>query len=693
EPLVLETLGAGTQQAISQGLIQAPIETVEGRFSSTKLLQPNAKLNNYLVRAAEESGLTQISISERNGFNVAFSEPTEDFVQRDEPWWQTAKEQAFDIRAAEIDKDSGKRSISIAESITKPGSQEFMGVIKADLQIDEITQKLEATAYVEEQLLKTKLVQLFDAQTGELLTSTSASGDGEQRALVGGDTTAAVGQYLLEIGSNGQELVPEQVVKDVTAKFDNLKNVSFKVSRDGFPLLTFDYQGNIKSMTTVPRTSWIAVGSEDLKEIKEVAGELDFVFLAVTVIAGVISTAMVLVVSRRLSRPLSSLSDVATEVSDGNFDITAPEVGTFETRTLGSSFNSLVSNVKELLQKQVQSAEEQRQQRQELEQGVNRLMEEVEPAVDGDLTIRAGLQEGDVGIVADLFNAIIENLQDTAQQVTQSVSKVNSSLTTNQQAVLALSDNAIAEVEEVNNTLEYVEQMNESVELVSTNAERTALIADAAFTSAQQGNQAMTETVKSVLDLRTTVGETAKKMKQLGESAQKISQVVALIDEISLKTNLLAINASVEATRAGELGQGFTAVAEQVGSLATQSASAAKEIAQIVADIQLETQEVGQAMEQGTSQVVQSTRQVEASQERLADVLARSQEISTLMKSISNSTVTQSETAKIVNKLMQQIAETSNERAVTSREVADAIEGTTQVAQNLQTSVAQFKVD
>jgi twitching motility protein PilJ len=203
----------------------------------------------------------------------------------------------------------------------------------------------------------------------------------------------------------------------------------------------------------------------------------------------------------------------------------------------------------------------------------------------------------------------------------------------------------------------------------------------------------MDQAVTGILNLRSTVGETAKKMKRLGESSQKISQVVSLIDEIALKTSLLAINASVEAKRAGEQGQGFTVVAEQVGALAEQSAAATKEIAQIAASIQAETQEVATAMELGTTQVVDSTRLVEATKQQLGQVLQRSQEINHLMQSISEATVSQSETSQAVTSLMQQVTQSAETRSQFSRQLAQTIQQTAQVAKELESKVDQFKVD
>ncbi len=339
-----------------------------------------------------------------------------------------------------------------------------------------------------------------------------------------------------------------------------------------------------------------------------------------------------------------------------------------------------------------QSAAEQKQQREDLESAVVGLMEALEPASEGDLTVRAQLTDGDVGIIADLFNAIVENLKDIALQVKDSAGQVSSSLVQNESSVREIAEQAIAEAEQIQATLSSVEQMSSSIQEVAENAEKTAVISNDAFVSAKEGNTVMDQTVDSIQGLRTTIGDTSKKIKRLGESAQQISQVVALIDEIALKTNLLAINASVEAARAGELGQGFTAVAEQVGALAEQSAKATQEIAQLITGIQQETQEVVAAMETGTSQVVDSTRLVEATKVSLGTVLSKSQEIDSLMKSISAATISQAETSQTVTEVMMLNSKTSQERSQSSSQVAQAIQSTTEILGKLQESVAQFKV-
>jgi methyl-accepting chemotaxis protein len=394
------------------------------------------------------------------------------------------------------------------------------------------------------------------------------------------------------------------------------------------------------------------------------------------------------------SRPLRRLTGFAERVGTGESDIRLEATARQdEIGVLTRSLNDMVQSIEANLEARQREAAQQRQQREILEQEVFQILEEVEGAVAGDLTVRATLTTGEMGTVADLFNAIVESLRDIAVQVKQSAGQVSTSLTDNEGAIRDLAEKTLAEVAEIRNTLGSVEQMSSSIQAVATNAREAAEIADTAYQTVQSGNIAMDQAVTGILNLRSTVGETAKKMKRLGESSQKISQVVSLIDEIALKTSLLAINASVEAKRAGEQGQGFTVVAEQVGALAEQSAAATKEIAQIVASIQAETQEVATAMELGTTQVVDSTRLVEATKQQLGQVLQRSQEINHLMQSISEATVSQSETSQAVTSLMQQVTQSAETRSQFSRQLAQTIQQTAQVAKELESKVDQFKVD
>ena len=394
----------------------------------------------------------------------------------------------------------------------------------------------------------------------------------------------------------------------------------------------------------------------------------------------------------RLTRPISEITEAATDLAQGNLDRTVNLERDDEIGVLADSFNTMTQQLQASIADIETKAREQQQQREQLESAISELIEEVIDATEGDLTVRAKLDSMELSTVADLFNAMIDNLQEIAIEAKQSTNQVGSSLQQNEREIRMLAQQAVTEAEETRNTLSSVEQMSQSIQAVAANASQVEQIADDTYNTVLTSTSNMDSTVNSILNLRTTVGETSKKMKRLGESSQKISQAVSFIEEIALRTNILAINATVEAGRAGEFGQGFTIVAEQVAGLAEQSAAATKEIAQIVAEIQAETQGVNQAMESGTSQVVETTRLVESTKESLAEVLEKSQTIDRLIKSISQSTVSQADTSRDVTKLMEKIARLSETTSQSSEKVARSIVETARVAQKLESAVAQFKV-
>ncbi len=335
---------------------------------------------------------------------------------------------------------------------------------------------------------------------------------------------------------------------------------------------------------------------------------------------------------------------------------------------------------------------ESQQQEEKLEMQLLQLLSDIEDVANGDLTVRSDVIEGDIGTVADFFNLVIESLREIVTKVKTSASEVNDSVGSNSNAIGRLAEDAKIQAAEISRTLLSVDKMNDSMKAVAQNAHEAALVANSAATTATESGAAMDLTVKNIAHLRQTVGETAKKVKRLGESTQQISKVVGLINQVSMQTNLLAINAGIEASRAGEEAQGFAVIAEEVGELAARSASATEEIEQIVENIQRETSELVQSMELGVSQVVEGTRVVKDAKYSLNDILQVSRQIDTLVKSISQATASQVETSQEVSQLMKDIADISQRTTIASESVFLSLQQTVEISQRLQDSVGTFKV-
>lgn len=694
DPLLLEAVKAGAQQAEAQGLPQKPIEVVEQQFASTKLLKPNAKLNEYLQRVVKNGQLAEVFVTDKYGFNVGYSNPTSDFVQNDERWWQMAKEKGQFIEEPEFDESANQNIIALSKQV-KDDAGNFIGVTKVAIPTKALDEAI--STLVSPNLTESEIVQIVNPklETNAVVDTITAKGSDLQNQEVTGGADVLAAAKLIEDyleAEAGDLNATKAQIRNIPGITD-LKTKEQVAGEFKLVIASFTYKDRFFNVSIIPGTKLVAIASVETAEEAALAQQQLILFGGMGLLLAGFITAVIYWLAGTVSNPLAKLTDTADEAASGNLDVEAEVDGTRETRALARTFNTMVAEVKTLLDKTEQTAEEQRESRDKLEMEIYQLLDEVGEAVDGDLTVRASLNSMEMSTVADLFNAIIDNLNEIAAQVKDSSVKVSSSLNESKGEMQTLAEQAIQETEQTRSTLDSIEQMSTSIEDVASNAGKAALISDQAYTTVQEGSDAMDQTVDSILSLRNTVGETAKKIKRLGESSQKISQVVSLIEEIALKTNLLAINASVEASRAGEQGQGFTVVAEQVGALAEQSAAATKEIAQIVAGIQAETKEVTEAMEIGTNQVVDSTRLVETTKDKLAVVLNRSQEINDLMRSISDATVSQTETSKVVTTLMQQMAAQSEQRAESSTQVAESMQETAAVAEQMEAAVAQFKVE
>lgn len=337
------------------------------------------------------------------------------------------------------------------------------------------------------------------------------------------------------------------------------------------------------------------------------------------------------------------------------------------------------------------ASEEQRQQKEMLQGQIETFLEEIENSFEGDLTVRAGVTEGEMGTVADFFNATIENLQKLVEQVQNSTSIVSETAQESESQIQNLSAEALRQAESVGEALHKITDMTTSIREVATNAQDAQKKVLLANKTLKAGDVAMNRTVQGILAIQQTVEATARKVKNLADASQKIARVLNLIRELANQTNLLALNASVEATRAGEEEQGF-AVANEVRTLAEQSANATKEIEEIIEEIQAETNEVIKAMDIGRKRVLIGTKLVKGTRQTLTDLAKVSTSINRVVEQIAKSASTQVTISNELNQTMQDVAEISNQTSEQSVKVAESFSKLLGVAGELQQSVSEFKV-
>jgi|GEM_PF-2396457 len=353
---------------------------------------------------------------------------------------------------------------------------------------------------------------------------------------------------------------------------------------------------------------------------------------------------------------------------------------------------NLMGKISTFLQGQQQESSRQKQEKEDLQRQVIKLLDEVEGAARGDLTVQAEVTADIMGAVADSFNLTIQNLSQLVRQVKRTAGEVSLSALENEQFARGLSTDALRQSEEIGQTLGAFRNMTKSIQQVATNARTAETVARRASETAAQGGEAVERTVAGILSIRETVSETGKKVKRLAESTQEISKIVALINQLSSRTNLLALNASIEAVRAGEAGRGFAIVADEVRQLADRAAKATREIEQIVLNIQSETSGVMAAMDTGINQVIQGTAVAQQAKASLDEIITVSRQIDELVSGIANTAVSQEETARIVAKVMEGVEVTAQTTSEEAHRVSRSLQKLVSVSNSLEASTDRFQV-
>lgn len=326
------------------------------------------------------------------------------------------------------------------------------------------------------------------------------------------------------------------------------------------------------------------------------------------------------------------------------------------------------------------------------QQAILRLMNEMGDLADGDLTVRATVTEDITGAIADSVNYTIEELSVLVRRINDAASRVTSATesarkTSNQ--LLEATDRQSREIEDAGNT---TERMAQSMTESSQRALQSATVARRSLDAARKGADAVENSIRGMNDIRAQIQETAKRIKRLGESSQEIGEIVELISDITEQTNVLALNAAIQAASAGEAGRGFTVVAEEVQRLAERSGEATKQIAAIVKTIQTDTQDAVGAMENATRNVVEGARLSDAAGQALAEIDSVSTDTAHLIEQISADIQSQAATAERVAVTMKDILTITEQTSLGTRQTAVSIGQLADLAVELKGSVSGFKV-
>jgi twitching motility protein PilJ len=412
-------------------------------------------------------------------------------------------------------------------------------------------------------------------------------------------------------------------------------------------------------------------------------------------IGAVLSHTPVLVKSKSAAQALFKESDKLLNEANGlssNYD-TAGSIsyllaGLFSLVALASLILLGMININETKSRARKSEEENRRN----QEAILRLMDELGELAEGNLTINASVTENITGAIADSINFTVEELRGLVRGINNATVQLESATHDANQISEQLNSAARRQASEIEETSLAVVDLSQSVQKVSANAVESANVAQQSLHAAEKGQQAVQNTISGMNTLREQIQETSKRIKRLGESSQEIGEIVELISDITEQTNVLALNAAIQAASAGEAGRGFSVVAEEVQRLAERSAEATKQIAAIVKTIQSDTQDTVAAMEISTQAVVEGAKLSDAAGQTLNEIGEVSKKLANLIADISSTTQSQAEATSKVAETMQEIRNISMQTSEGTQRTSQSIGGLTRLADTLKSSVSGFKL-
>jgi twitching motility protein PilJ len=405
--------------------------------------------------------------------------------------------------------------------------------------------------------------------------------------------------------------------------------------------------------------------------------------------------------SEQLRGALSELSaSLAKQAGGGGFG-TAVAVLAMLSALLalgGVVYTYLYDSRQRAIQADVERAEAERQEQEAKrvndanQAAILRLMNELQSVAEGDLTQQATVTEDITGAIADSVNYTVEELRVLVGQVQTTADRVNDATAQAEQTSTELLAASAEQLREIRETGQSVLDMASRINRVSDQAQQSATVARQSLQAAEQGLSAVQNAISGMNNIRDNIQETSKRIKRLGESSQEIGEITELISDITEQTNVLALNAAIQAASAGDAGRGFSVVAEEVQRLAERSAEATKQISALVKTIQTDTGDAVAAMEKSTQGVVEGAKLSDAAGSALTEIDRVSRRLAELIEDISKQTSREAQSANQVAGNIQHIFAVTEQTGEGTRSTANLIRELAKVADELKNSVSRFKV-
>ncbi|HYE24999.1 MAG TPA: methyl-accepting chemotaxis protein [Clostridia bacterium] len=389
--------------------------------------------------------------------------------------------------------------------------------------------------------------------------------------------------------------------------------------------------------------------------------------------------------SNKIAAPVSRLAEFSERFAAGDYKARLEADGSDDFAYIAQNFNRSSEKVsKAVFNNEAQDT---------LQRSVTDFLTIVSQIARGDLTLRGKVTNDALGNVVDSVNYMLDNFTKVLERVRNAAIDVSSSANQILVASEEMANGATQQDQEITNTSSAVEELTVSMKQVSNNAEASAEAARRALDAAEQGNRAVRDTLEGMQRIRASVQATAKKIKSLGDRSLEISEIINVINDITEQTNLLALNAAIEAARAGEAGRGFAVVADEVRKLAEHSRTATKDIAALIKAIQAETNEAVVVMEEGTREVEVGARLADEAGKALAAISSVVRQSAELVQEISLASKQQVRGTEGVANAMQIISNITRQTSQGARQTARTVEQMVKLSEQLNEALSQFRIN
>jgi twitching motility protein PilJ len=424
-------------------------------------------------------------------------------------------------------------------------------------------------------------------------------------------------------------------------------------------------------------------GGQSLLNLTSLPAGASTTLLAAVALAVAAALSLVFVLSARVLKPARELAQFSERLASGDARARVEVKGHDEFALIAENCNRSAAKVAHAMSNQ--------QAQDSLQRSITDLLNTINQVARGDLTIRGKVTNDALGNVVDSVNFMLDNFTKVLERVRKAAIDVSTSANQILEAADDMTEGATQQDQEITNTSSAVEELTVSMKQVSNNAEASAEAARRALDAAEQGNRAVRDTLEGMQRIRASVQATAKKIKSLGDRSLEISEIINVINDITEQTNLLALNAAIEAARAGEAGRGFAVVADEVRKLAEHSRSATKDIAALIKAIQAETNEAVVVMEEGTREVEVGTGLADQAGKALEAISSVVRQSAELVQEISLASKQQVRGTEGVAHAMQIISGITRETTQGARQTASTVGHMVRLSEQLNEALAQFR--